>query len=94
MSGIKSYGSIKGSISARSTLNGTISPAAMPAKGSYLEGYEPYGDEYEVTPDLHDAQVLNTAKKYLEEDIVVKKVPYLETQNSSDGITVYIGKEV
>lgn len=53
-----------------------------------------YGGDYEVVPDVYSAQTLETANKLLKEDIVVRAVPYSETGNSSDGITVYIGKEV
>ncbi|MCB6646211.1 hypothetical protein LI154_13300 [[Clostridium] scindens] len=37
---------------------------------------------------------LPTANKVLKKDIVVQKVPYFETSNNYDGVTVYIAEEV
>lgn len=53
-----------------------------------------YQGDYEIIPDVHDTQTLETANKVLKQNIVVAAVPYYETGNSSDGTTVYIGKEV
>lgn len=90
MNGINYIGLLKGSIQALPTLSGTVSVAvtAVPTDS------EPYTGEYEVTPDVLGEQVLKTANKYLAKDIVINPVPYSETTNASDGITVYIGKEV
>lgn len=50
--------------------------------------------EYEVVPNAFNTQVLPTANKVLKKDIVVQKVPYFETSNNYDGVTVYIAEEV
>lgn len=97
MSEIKSIGSLNGSISAKSTLEGNISSESA-LKGtvseviSAVENYELYEGEYEVTPELRTAQTLNTANKYLDKDIIINEVPYSVTSNTSNGLTVYIGK--
>ncbi|MCQ4787248.1 hypothetical protein NE670_18500 [Flavonifractor plautii] len=53
-----------------------------------------YSGEYEVVPNAFNTQVLPTANKVLKKDIVVQKVPYFETSNNYDGVTVYIAEEV
>ena len=55
---------------------------------------KPYSGEYEVVPNAFNTQVLPTANKVLKKDIVVQKVPYFETSNNYDGVTVYIAEEV
>lgn len=90
MSGINYIGLLKGSIQALPTLSGTVSVAVTAVPSDQ----EPYTGEYEVTPDISSEQVLKTANKYLAKDIVINPVPYSETANVQDGITVYIGKEV
>lgn len=82
---ISSESNLSGKLSVIPSLSGTISSGSN--NGSIYDG------EYEVTPDVTEAQMLPTAKKYLTNDIVVNKVPYSETSNSSNGLTVYIGKE-
>ena len=57
-------------------------------------GIPVYDGTYTVVP-LADAQtVLETAEKFLKDNIVVKKIPYYETSNDKGGNTVYIGSEV
>lgn len=48
-----------------------------------------YTDDYEVTPKTY-SQTLDTANKLLRDDITVLEIPYFETSNDSDGLTVYI----
>jgi hypothetical protein len=52
-----------------------------------------YDGTYEVTPQAETAVTLKTAKKYLSEDVTVKKIPYYEVDNESGGTTVYIGND-
>lgn len=53
----------------------------------------PYSGPYEVTPKAYDEQILETAHKYLTQNVTVYEVPYYETSNLS-GETVYIASEV
>lgn len=53
-----------------------------------------YEGAYEVTPSAKNAQTLYTARKMMDADVKVNKIPYTETSNSSNGITVNIGSEV
>jgi len=87
MSGIKSFESISGSISGESTLQGTLSVATG-------QDYDIYVGDYEITPMVDKDQTLNTANKLLTKDLVIAKVPYIETSNDSNGKTAYIGKDV
>lgn len=52
-----------------------------------------YDGEYTVTPDV-EAQTLETALTYMEEDLTVKAIPFFNVSNNSGGSTVYIGKEI
>lgn len=54
------------------------------------DGY--YDGEYEVTPLVNKETTLQTANKTMGRNVVVKRVPYFETSNDSDGETVYIGE--
>lgn len=53
-----------------------------------------YIGDYEVTSDPERDFKLQTKSKLLTNDITVKAIPYFETSNTADGLTVYIGKEV
>ena len=53
-------------------------------------GGELYQGEYEITPKV-EAQTLLTAKKVLERNVTIKKIPYAEVQNNANGKTVTIG---
>lgn len=86
---------------------GTVTGGALPeitpeTEGKYLQvingeaawnGLPVYGGSYEATPATTQ-QVLNTAQKYLESDVVIKEIPYSETSNTAGGTTVFIGKEL
>lgn len=79
------------------TLSGTLSSTTRPLSGRLSSqppaGYSLYTGDYEVTPKAY-AQTLETANKLLTENIVVAAVPYHETSNDSDGLTVHIAEEV
>lgn len=53
-----------------------------------------YDGEYTVTPSADGDQVLETASKFVDGDIKVKKIPYAEVTNNSGGVTATIGNEV
>lgn len=78
------------------TLSGKLSSGAKSLSGQLSsqpsDGYSLYTGDYEVTPKAY-TQTLETAGKLLTENIVVTAVPYYETSNNSDGLTVYIAEE-
>ncbi len=53
---------------------------------------EQYEGSYDVTPDT-EAQTLPTAKKWLTEDITVRKIPVSSVDNAAGGLTVTIGNK-
>lgn len=53
----------------------------------------PYTGAYEVTPKAYEEQILETAHKYLTQNVTVHEVPIYVTSNPS-GETVYIASEV
>lgn len=62
--------------------------------GTGSSNVEIYAGDYSVTPQADSEQELSTAQKFLEDNITVEKIPYTEVSNTSDGVTVYIGKDV
>ena len=57
------------------------------------EDVEYYTDQYEITPSAEE-QKLYTKQKYMLNDVTVNEIPFFETKNEMDGITVYIGTEI
>lgn len=55
--------------------------------------YEKYNGQYEVIPKAHEAVILPTSGLLLSENITVTKVPYYETSNIYNGLTVYIAED-
>lgn len=55
--------------------------------------FQTYAGPHEVTPKAAAAQVLETARKVVLQDITVHEVPYWETSNQS-GKTAFIASEV
>lgn len=53
-----------------------------------------YNGEIEIVPSANDEVTLLTAKKLLDSNIRVKKIPYSEVSNTSGGTTATIGSEV
>jgi hypothetical protein len=77
---------LSGSLSSiENTMSGTLTPTGA---GS-IEN--PYTGSYEVTPDVFNPQILKTKNCILTDDIVINEVPYFETSNDQNGITIYIG---
>ena len=53
-----------------------------------------YPGPYVVTPLVNNEVLLETEGLYMEDDVTVLKVPYLETSNPAGGNTAYIGEYV
>ena len=72
----------------------TDSPAMAVELGRpvYMGG-EPYEGPYDVTPKV-TAQTLPTAKKFMQEDVSVRAIPYFDVSNPAGGNTIYIANEV
>ena len=56
-------------------------------------GGEPYDGPYDVTPKV-TAQTLQTAQKFMREDVSVRAIPYFDVSNPAGGNTIYIANEV
>ena len=95
MSSIKAFECLTGHISGLCTLSGELScKGGLSGKLSAVINYNVYSGEYEVVPSAFNTQVLPTANKVLKKDVTVQKVPYFETSNVQNGVTVYIAEEV
>lgn len=53
--------------------------------------YESYTGEYKVIPKAFESQELATKGLVLNDNIVVKEIPYAEVSNLGGGFTVTIG---
>ena len=92
---IKAFECLTGHISGLCTLSGKLTCfGSLSGKLSAVIDFNAYSGEYEVVPNAFNTQVLPTANKVLKKDIIVQKVPYFETSNNYDGVTVYIAEEV
>ena len=56
-------------------------------------GGDPYEGPYDVTPKV-TAQTLPTAKKFMQEDVSIRAIPYFDVSNPAGGNTIYIASEV
>lgn len=54
--------------------------------------YEHYSGEYEVTPQLENAVVLETAERIMDSNVRVKQIPLHEVSNGAGGKTLTIGQ--
>ena len=52
-----------------------------------------YGGPYEAIPKVEE-QTLETAQKFMTDDLKIRAVPYYEVSNDQGGNTVYIAKEI
>ena len=50
---------------------------------------DPYEGPYVVVPKIID-QTLETKDKLMEDDVLIREIPYYETSNIQNGVTVYI----
>lgn len=60
--------------------------------GTTVVGAPEYSGPYDITP-LFTAQVLPTAKRLMQQDLTIKKIPQYEVANDSSGYTLIIGDE-
>lgn len=60
--------------------------------GTTVVGAPEYSGPYDITP-LLSAQTLPTAKRLLQQNITIKKIPQYEVTNDSNGYTLIIGEE-
>lgn len=78
-------------------LHGTLTAVKGELHGTLtarsIIGAEVYEGAYSVHSEANEVQILPTANKQLIKNITVEKIPYYETSNLSDGITIYIGSE-
>lgn len=70
----------------------SIAMAVELGRPVYMGG-DPYEGPYDVTPKV-TAQTLPTAKKFMQEDVSVRAIPYFDVSNPAGGNTIYIAKEV
>lgn len=66
----------------------TVLEAAIDAKADAMPVYD---GAYEITPSATNELTLLTSGTIMDADVIVKKIPYTETENSAGGLTVTIG---
>ena len=80
---IKSVGTLKGTVKSVGGITGRIYVSDEYQK-------EAYKGPYEVEPSSEE-QTLLTKDKNMAEDLIIRRIPYAEVNNTSQGITVMIG---
>lgn len=92
------YGELNGTLTSAGLLHGTLVGDHHKVQGTLTipttSGLELYGGPYEVTPKAWEEQVLATEGKLMTDDVTVFKVPYYETSNIHDGLTVFIAEDI
>ena len=67
-------------------------PVRVDVTGTAVVSAPEYSGPYDITP-LFTAQVLPTAKKLMQKDVTIRKIPQYEVSNDSNGYTLIIGEE-
>lgn len=67
-------------------------PVRVDVTGTAVVSAPEYSGPYDITP-LFSAQTLPTAKRLLQQNITIKKIPQYEVTNDSNGYTLIIGEE-
>lgn len=83
-------GSIVGNLTSGGEIIGTLDVGFTARR----EENETYDGDYEVTSHPFESYELQTKDKLMVKNLTVSEIPYWETSNTSDGLTVYIGTEV
>ena len=84
---LKGSGTISGFLSATKGISGLLTiPSAV--------GVDIYDGSYEVTPKAWTEQTLPTKNKIMADDVTVFRIPYYETSNVHDGLTVFIAEDI
>ena len=66
-------------------------PVRVDVTGTAVVSAPEYSGPYDITP-LFTAQVLPTAKKLMQKDVTIRKIPQYEVSNDSSGYTLIIGR--
>ena len=67
-------------------------PVRVDVAGTAVVGAPEYAGPYDITP-LFSAQTLPTAKRLMQRNLTIKKIPQYEVTNDSNGYTLIIGEE-
>lgn len=66
--------------------------ASVAVTGPVVVGAPEYSGPYDITP-LFSVQTLPTAKRLMQQDVTIRKIPQYEVSNDSGGYTLIIGDE-
>ena len=83
-----------GHLNSSPTLHVTLGPKNNKLTGTLVKNAHDamdYSGKYEVVSQINVEQSLETAKRYLSRNIIVKAIPYAEVSNLSGGKTITIG---
>lgn len=72
------------------------SPVTMRVSDAVVVGtgaVDPYEGAYVVIPKVTQ-QMLETERKLMLEDVLVKEIPFYDVSNAAGGSTIFIGNEV
>lgn len=67
-------------------------PVRVDVAGTAVVAAPEYSGPYDITP-LFSTQILPTAKRLMQRNLTIKKIPQYEVTNDSNGYTLIIGEE-
>ena len=92
---INQYGTLRGTCSRGSTLNGKIVDTTLKLKARIQLpasiNADVYNGDYEVLPAV-DAKKLETKHKFMQDNVTVLAIPYYEVSNDQNGFTAIIAE--
>lgn len=84
---------LKGILSVSGQLSCSLSSSPIVGELTIAGNVPAYQGDYVVTPRPFDDQVLECKGLMMAENVLVSRVPYWETSNQQDGLTVFIADE-
>ena len=82
-----------GSLSTSGQLSCSLSSSPITGELTVAGSIPSFDGDYTITPNAHAEQELECQGFVMRENVLVLKVPYWETSNLQDGLTVYIAED-
>lgn len=84
--------SLSGTLASEGNITASIAEIGSVSGGlsMFAGDYQPYTGEYTVNPDF-DGRTLDTANKYMSDNLVVEPIQVESVSNLGGGKTIYIG---
>lgn len=88
-----SENALVGTLGISSQLSCSLSASYLTGELTLSNQISSFDGDYTITPKAHSEQELECQGFVMRENVLVLKVPYWETSNLQDGLTVYIAED-